>query len=261
MNPSPEEPPRLPSAEAKRRGFFTYAVWIIGVGVVAWVIWFVGWGDIRAAFGRMNPWLFAGMAGLDAAAMWVRATKWRLVLGKHHNAFGLHFLSKIAGNYSPGRVGELSPLLLKAHRTSRVGAWIVVDRLIEMTMTIAFGAVGFFLLRFSSASVLPAVLGSLFIFIFLPLVLITRRRWFEALAGKTAEGSRFRKALDGLVRLSEEVLRLRTVTPVAGLLTLAAALLELGAYLVLYRSFGAEGVTFAMVAAAKCAQGVVGALP
>jgi len=201
------------------------------------------------------------MAGLDAAAMWVRATKWRLVLGKHENAFGLHFLSKIAGNYSPGRVGELSPLLLKAHRTSRVGAWIVVDRLLEMTMTIAFGAVGFFLLRFSSASVLPAVLGSLFIFIILPLVLITRRRWFETLAAKTAEGSRFRKALDGLVRLSEEVLRLRAVTPVAGLLTLAAALLELGAYLVLYRSFGAEGVTFAMVAAAKCAQGMVGALP
>ncbi|MFO7989157.1 MAG: lysylphosphatidylglycerol synthase domain-containing protein, partial [Desulfotignum sp.] len=189
------------------------------------------------------------------------AVKWRFVLGKNQNAFGLHFLSKLAGNYSPGRVGELSPLLFKAHRSSRLGAWIVVDRLLEMTVTLAFGATGFFLLRFSSASVIPAVAGAFIVFIILPLALITRRRWFEGLAAKTSEGSRTRKALDGLAKLSDEMLRLRAITPVAGFLTIAAALLELAAYILLYRSFGAEGVTFAMVAAAKCAQGVVGALP
>ncbi len=261
MSLPPEEPACAPSRGMSGRRIITILGWLTGAAVLAGVIWFIGWEDIRAVFTGIEPRLFAVMVVLDGAAMWVRAVKWRLVLGKNQNAFGVHFLSKVAGNYSPGRVGELSPLLLKAHRNARLGAWIVVDRLLEMAVTIVFGALGFLMLRFSSARVIPALAGAVLVFIILPLVMITRGRWLETLAAKSREGSRFRKALGALVSVSEEVGHLRSDMPLAGMLTVAGTLLELAAYILLFRSFGVTGVTFALVAAAKCAQGVVGALP
>ena len=107
-------------------------LWVVGVLVLIVVTWRAGWRDILGAMQGADPRLLGAVVVVEGVSVWVRAAKWRVVLGAHRHSVRVFFLSKAAGNWSPGRVGELSPLLIKEHRTARMGAWIVVDRLLEI---------------------------------------------------------------------------------------------------------------------------------
>lgn len=235
-------------------------LWVVAVAIYAVVVWYVGWRNVRDAAASMALGWFTGMLGCELAAMWVRALKWRYVLGSGVHAFGVFFLSKTAGQYSPGRLGELSPLLLREHRNARTGAWIVVDRLLETASTLAFGLTGLLALQLAVRGTLLWVVGAFLLLLAAPLAVITRRSLFEWLADRTRTGSAANRGALFLAAVSDAVKALGRKVPLAAAMTVAGTLLELAGAVMLYRAFGYR-VTLLMTAAAKCANSLVAAIP
>ena len=117
-------------------------LWLIGIALYVGAITWIGWGDVARSVQTIDlRWIVFGSL-VELCALWIRAAKWRIVMGPQQAAVTQFFLSKAAGSFTPGRVGELSPLLLKRFRHPRTGAWIVLDRMMEASATILFGFVG-----------------------------------------------------------------------------------------------------------------------
>ncbi len=230
---------------------YSAAFWLVGALVLIGAVWLVGFPRIRAAASAVDMRWFAAMTLLEGAALWWRAFKWRYVLGRGASAFGLYFLSKAAGNFTPGRVGELSPLLMRRHRNVDVGAWIVADRMLESSSTLLFGMTGMALLELPIHSALAAIGVIAFIAGMTAVLVVKRRAWMGLLSQRIA------KHVAALIAALE---RLKGVLLIVGLMTLAGTAIELAGNVLLYRSFG-YGVSFPAAAAAKVAHGLVGAMP
>ena len=235
-------------------------LWVVAVALYAVVVWYVGWRNVRDAAASMALGWFGGMVGLELAGFWLRALKWRYVLGPGVHAFGVFFLSKTAGQYSPGRVGELSPLLLRRHRNAKMGAWIVVDRLLETASTLTFGLTGFLALQLTTPGTFAAAAVGLAVLVVTPFIVITRRGLFLWLTQRTREGSVPHRGAMFLAAVSSAVWGLGRKMPVAVGMTVCATLLELTGAIMLYRAFGYP-VSLAMTASAKCANSLVAAIP
>lgn len=257
----PDEGPRpadAPPRAVPRRVFMPY-LWAVGLAMFALVVWYVGWRDIRDQAASMRLELFAGMMLCETAGVWLRAFKWRLALGPGQGAVGLFFVSKGAGNLSPGRVGELSPLLLPGRRSARLGAWIVLDRLLESSVTLTLGMIGFLALD-ANPRWLAAIAATFVLLVALPLAALTRGNLLARIAAWSRPGSLLCRAARLGVTLSDAIRALRRRVPAAVLITIAAGFLELTGGVLLYRSFG-QSITVFMAAAGKCANGLVGAVP
>jgi hypothetical protein len=198
------------------------------------------------------------MAGLLVAGFWMRALKWRYALGAGEHAVGLFFLSKLGGNWSPARVGEFAPLLVRP--SARNAAWIVFDRVVEVWWTLLLGILGV-------AWLLPEWMtgwGALFVGYLLAtvvgLVLLARLRIPAGNPDTGGVRGLWGKALRLAGALHNEVRELRLRLLGVSVLTLAAKLTDIYAVVALCAAFG-YGVGFLLVCAARCAHGLLSAVP
>jgi Lysylphosphatidylglycerol synthase TM region len=251
--PQRHDPPRKSRAYAR-------FLWVAILCLYAGIVWYVGWRRIQELAASMALGWFAGVVALETAGLWLRALKWRWVLGPRQNAVGVFFLSKGVGNLSPGRVGELSPLILKKHRNPKLAAWILMDRFLEAGIMLGLGVLGLATLRLSGVWAAVALGAGCCFLAVGPLLVLTRRGLIEALRRRTHDGTILRRGIELLASVSEAAVVLRAKAPIAAMLTIAAGLLELTAGVFLYRSFG-YSVNLAMTAVARSANGLAGALP
>ena len=242
----------------KKRTRYHY-LWIIGVCIYLTAIWYVGWDRFSDAFLNLRPVALLWVAATLLASIWLRVLKWRLALDTRPTT-QLYFMSKAGGELTPSRVGELSPLLLQKFRTPRVAAWIVVDRLIEIAATLAYGAFGAFMLRSSRSGLLPMVGAASVLFVVLPVFLITRRRLFLWIKQRAAERGLTHRAASFLAEVSGEVWEFRTRVFIAAWLTLLTTGLDIFSGVLIYNGFG-QHLSFALVAAAQCMHGIISAIP
>ena len=246
-------------AGSRKRRTIRY-LWVVGLLLYVLVVWIVGFGKLRETLAGANLGILALVAGIELTAQWVRALKWRLVLGPRSRGVGLFFLSRCAGFWMPMRMGELSPLLLKAHRTPKVAAWIVVDRMLEIGTTLGLGALGVLVLKVRVEGTLAAVAVAGCVFVVAPFFVLTQRRLFLALAERFGEGSRARRGLLFLADIRGEVVALGPRMPLASAMTFAAGALDVAGGMALYACFG-FGLPFALVAAVKCTHALTSAIP
>jgi len=239
---------------------FTAFLWIVGVCVYAAFIVYIGWRPIVESLTRVQAMPLALMVLVTIAALWVRVLKWRAALGPDADASRLFWLSKAAGEWSPGRIGELSPLLLDRYRTPRVAAWIVVDRAFEIACTLSLGVAGVILVQTSSKAALigsAALIAAAMVF---ALLLLSWRELFEHLRVRTSEGSRLNRLFRFLAETSSEVAALRSRSALPLAITLVAGLADVWAGMLLFAAFG-HNVTFAVMAAVKGLHAITSAIP
>ena len=248
----------LSGGNAARRPRFRY-FWIVGVAIYLAAVWYVGWDKLRGAFALFDPVSLLYVAAVLLASIWLRVLKWRLALGLRPIT-QLYFLSKAGGNITPSRVGELSPLLLRKFRTPRVGAWIVVDRLIEMAATLAYGAFGAITLQSNSSGLLRMVAVASALLVIAPTILITRQSIFLWLARRTRAGRIVHRAASFLAVVSSEVQQVGPRLPVAVCLTLLTTGLDIFSGVLIYGGFG-QRLSFGLLAAVQCMHGLISAVP
>ena len=246
--------------KGKRRRFAGLLLWAIGIGLYAACVSYIGWDRLRLAVAGVNLPVFLLMTAATVAGLWIRVFKWRNALGKGSGATRAFFLSKAAGEWSPGRVGELSPLALRRHRNARMAAWIVLDRILEMGVTLGLGIVGLLALKVPQRGFVLMIALLLCVALLGLLLLLTRQRLFVRIASMFAEGTFAHRILRMLVSLSAETTAFLRVTPQATLLTVVAGCLDVWAGVLLYQAFD-WNVTFALMAAAKGVHAVTSAVP
>lgn len=134
-------------------------LWIGGVVLYLLAAWWIGWETLADAIIGAD-WRYVGLLALtETAALLLRVLKWRVVLGPSSGAGAACMISKAGGNFSPGRIGELAPLLFKQHRSMKVGAWVLADRLLEICATLGMGLAAVFVIGFDVAGALPFWIG------------------------------------------------------------------------------------------------------
>ena len=235
-------------------------LWVVGLALYIIFIWYIGWRSIGGALVKVDPGVLLALMAVEAAGLWTRALKWRLTLGPGRSAYHLFFLSKAAGGWSPGRVGELAPLLLRNHRTPRMAAWIVVDRLLEIAATLGLGLIGLIALRQPQHGMVLTTIAALAVLVIGPLFVLTRRTLFIWLAGRSSAGSLVHRACMLLAAMSDEIFLLGRRIPAASAMTVVASCLDVAVGILLYRSFGFH-VGFALLATVQCAHGIASAMP
>ncbi len=244
-------PPRRP---------WSHYLFLVGLGFFSFLVWHFGWRDLLDTLmdARVKPLVW--MTVLIFAGFWIRAWKWRYALGPRKNAVGLFFLAKMGGNWTPGRIGELAPLLMRRHRNVRVTAWILADRVIEVALTLLLGLLGVAALRLLPWPAVAALtlLGALGAAAFAGVLWYAGRLSGRRLAQlhDTWRG----RLLTLFLRLREELWLLGAKTPVVVLVTLAAKATDLYAVVLLCAAFGFD-VSFLLTCAARCAHAIIAAAP
>jgi len=228
---------------------------LVGLALFAFLVWRFGWRTLLDHISSARADMLAAMLGLTLLGFWLRAWKWRIAMGPDADAVRMFFLAKVLGSWTPGRVGELSPLLLREHRSLRMGAWIVADRIIEIWLTLAFGLAGLWAVS-AVDPVLASALAALFAAGTIAMWWLARAESPPASdgAGWLARAWRLLHALRGEARHWGS-----KAAPIV-LLTLTAKAADIIAVMCLCRAFG-YAAGFLLVAAARCAHALVSALP
>jgi hypothetical protein len=236
--------------------------WFLLVGLILLTAlgWHFGFRDLGALLRDAKPAPLAIMTILIVAGFWIRAAKWRYVLGPGQQGILLFFLAKTAGNWTPGRAGELAPLLLKRHRSARVAAWIGLDRVVEVAWTLALGLAGVAWLGLVAPWVwIPLGLVSLTVGVFTYIGLKGRSGEGPADPEARTEGWRAR-LVSVLGNIRVELILFARKMPLVMTLTFLAKLTDVYAVVYLCEAFGyAAGIL--LVCAARCAHGLVSAIP
>ena len=235
-------------------------LWAIGVSFYIAVILLVGWERLADAMRGVTLGPMAAMFALMIAGQVIRALKWRFALGPGQHAFRAFAVSKAGGEWSPGRVGEFAPLMFARHRSTRVAAWIVADRVFEMAATLGIGIAGLLLIRAANRGYMLSAVAGVLLAVVIGLVLLTRRNWIASLAQRLPAESRARRYALLLVGVSEELLTFARSAPILFSVTLAAGAIDLAVGYSLYMAFGFS-VPFAVLAAAKGLHAVTSAIP
>lgn len=236
-------------------------IWIVGLLLYLAIVFYVGWQDVRDTLaGLRYPYVLA-LVLVEVAALGLRAWKWRIALGPGQDSLRACFISKAGGNLTPARVGEFSPLLLAEHRSPRVGAWIILDRVLEASSTILLGLVG-----------LVAVLGlgawggltwwALLILVLLggTTYLFSNQVFMDKVAQRFSTRSLANRALNFLKPVSLEMARLGSRAPLLAGLSLSATVLDLLIGYLLFMSFGL-GVAFTVLALGQLVHALASVFP
>lgn len=243
------------SKKTRARWFFLGgALLITGLG------WYFGFGKLTQLVQGAEPLSLLTMCFLILAGFWVRALKWHYALGSNAQGILLFFIAKTAGNWTPGRAGELAPLLLKRHRNTRVAAWIGLDRVIEVAWTLALGLAGAHSLGLVTTPLWIA--GGLAVALLAVIVVVVSMRGCGSgrrSAPEPDSGWRSRLA-SALQHLQVELKLFMGKMPLIMALTLLAKLTDVYAVVLLCEAFGYHAGLL-LVFAARCAHGLVSAIP
>jgi hypothetical protein len=249
-----------PEPAPKRNRAWQRYLLAVGLALFVGLVWYFGWQRIRDALLLARPLPLLGMVALLIAGFWIRVAKWRYALGPHAHAPAIFFVSKVGGNLTPGRVGELSPLLMRRFRTPRLAAWLVTDRVLEMGLTLALGLVGVAVLRLLPMGVVAALAGAGLLLSGGAWWLVYRRDLTRGLNARFPGASRLHRLarLPGLLHAETRALGARM--PVIVAVTLLAKCIDIWAAQLLLLGFGHD-TGFLLMAAARCAHGLVSAMP
>lgn len=242
-----------------RRGWVAL-IWLVGIAVYAAAVAWIGWKPVAQALGNANASIIVIMSAVNLGALWIRVFKWRVVLGAGEHAVPLFWVSKAAGEWSPGRVGELSPLLLGRFRTPKLAAWIVIDRVLEIATTLGLGAAGILLIKTPNRTSVLASILILAAMMTVVLLVLMQRRLFAALALRCQGYPRVCRFLRFLEGAAAEGATLLPRMPAAIAITLIAGISDVWAGILLIKAFG-YAVSFALVAAVKGLHAVTSAVP
>lgn len=240
----------------------TWQQYLVAVGLVLFLglLWYFGWQRIRDALLLARPLPLLGMVALLIAGFWVRVAKWRYVLGPRAHAPAIFFVSKVGGNLTPGRVGELSPLLMRRFRTPRLAAWLVTDRVLEMGLTLVLGLLGVAVLRLLPMPVVVGLAGAGLLFSAGAGWLVYRRDLTTGLDARFPGISRVHRLARLLGVLHAETRALGARMPLVVAVTLFAKCTDIWAAQLLLLGFGHD-TGFLLMSAARCAHGLVSAMP
>lgn len=254
------EPYSLRAFASRSRGTWSL-LWLAGAMLYAICIIAIGWPRIHDALASVEFRFVFGMAAVEVVALLLRVWKWRLALGARPDVARLCLLSKAGGNLTPGRVGEFAPLLATQDSRSKLGAWIVMDRLMEASVTLVIGLVGLsivlgvegrVLLVIWAIGILTAIVAAAFLF--------SRHEQLKRWVQRMQPGTPSRRWLEAALTASVEFRLLRRRTPLLMGITLGATCLDLYVGFLLYASFGVW-VAFMVLAAAQCVHAITSVIP
>ncbi|MBX7256226.1 MAG: flippase-like domain-containing protein [Candidatus Hydrogenedentes bacterium] len=258
MNSNEQETDQTPG-EVKR-SHYRKLLWIAGISLYLGAVWTIGWERIRAAMKDVDGVTICVMVLVTLAALWIRALKWRIALGPGNNSVGIFFLSKAAGEWSPARMGEFSPLLIRKHRTARIAAWILVDRVLEMASTVGIGLFGLAFVSLPNRSAL-IVTGVLLCLGFAgALMVLANASYWERLASRITSKGRLQNLVSLAPKVAREVRSFGSTAVYTGVLTLIAGILDVWAGRLLYVAFGYP-IPMHVSAASKGIHAIVSAVP
>ncbi len=233
----------------------------LAVAVYGGVLWYVGWERIGTALSEVDLRWLAPMVFLEISGLWLRAGKWRYALGPGMGSMNLFFLSKAAGMWTPGRLGELSPLFLPRYRSHKVASWIIVDRGTEAACTMGLGLAGVALLGLVPLRWLIGLTAGFCIWASFGYYMVFIRKLAHkdsvSTHAPTTLMQRLRR-LDLLMRT--EIRALHGKLPVVIFATLGLTFTDMLAATFLFRGFGYP-IEWPLMAAARCAHAIVAALP
>ncbi|HPC15343.1 MAG TPA: methyltransferase domain-containing protein [Candidatus Hydrogenedentes bacterium] len=235
-------------------------LWIIGLSLYVAFVSYVGWRHMGEKISGLHVPSLTAMAAAYLFALWLRAVKWRFAIGPGRQSTGLYFVSKAGGALSPGRVGELAPLLLPGHRDARLAAWIILDRFLEGGATILLGLAGLLVFKISNVRMTWLFGGSLIVLVVAPMMILRRRAFFASAAQRIRRPALAHRALSLAETVSREMAGLDRVIPWAAAISLAATGMDLVVGKQLYRCFGHD-VPFALLAIAQCAHALASVTP
>ncbi len=243
--------------ERPRRAKYLF---VLGLCVYMGVVWYFGWADIRDELLHADLPLIGLSAALIVTATWARVGKWRYALGSGHNAIGLFFVSKATGNWTPGRLGEFAPMAIRAHRTPKIAAWIMFDRLLEIAVTLSLGLYGLAMIQLLTPMQYGLVLGVTILSGMTGIYLMTRRSFFLNMAERSRPDSFRYKGAMLVAAASEEFYLFLRKLPLAAGITVVTKCMDLYAIMLLFRAIGYRP-GFALMATAKCALAIVSFIP
>jgi len=235
-------------------------IFVVGLVVYCAVVWYFGWQGVRDALLDANLGMVVAAAGIFVTATWCRALKWRYALGPGHHSIGLFFISKATGNWSPGRVGEFAPMALRRHRTPKIGAWIMLDRVIEILVTLTLGLIGLALIELLPAWQFAVIAAATVSASVGAVVVLTRRDVFVWFADRARDASVLHRVLMMFAAISEELYLFARKLPLILGVTVATKAADLLAVMLIFSALGYR-VGFALAAAAKCALAIVSFIP
>ncbi len=236
-------------------------LWIAGVILYLAIIAYIGWEDIGSALGDLDYRYLAALMLVEAIALGLRAWKWRIALGPNQKALRACFISKAGGNLTPGRIGELSPLLLEEHRSARVGAWIVLDRVLEASATLVLGLIGLIaVLGFAGGGGLTWWALAILLLLGCAPYLFSNRKFMEALSSRFGPDGLIAQGFRLLRPESREMSALGPKTPVLVTLTMSATMLDIVIAYLLFMCFGI-GVALTLLALAQLVHALVSVIP
>jgi len=255
-----EEMLEVEGTPAERRSRPSRYLFVIGLVAFCAVVWYLGWQKVREELLSADLGLVFLAAAIFVTSTWCRAFKWRYALGGGHHALGLYFISKATGNWSPGRLGEFAPMILRRHRTPKIGAWIMLDRVIEILAALALGLLGLAVIELLTRTqyflvALLTVGASVSGIIFL-----TRRAFFLWFADRLRKDSILHKTAMLFAAISDELYQFSRKLPLIIGITVATKAADIFAVMLIFRAIG-HGVGFALTAAAKCALAIVSFIP
>lgn len=248
------------SGDGNKKFPWSRYLFVFGLCGYLGIVWYLGWREVGAMLLDGDLLLIGSAALVIFAGNWTRALKWRVALGPGHDALGIFFMSKISAEWSPGRVGEFSPMVLRKHRTPRIGAWIMLDRLLEVSVTLALGIWGLAVLQILPWPVFGVVAAGAVCGPVVALWVLTRRPVYMWLAEYLRADSWPHRFAMLFAAMAEEFRTFRGALPVASSITVVAKCTDLWAVCALFAAFGSQ-ISFALSATAKCALAIVSFIP
>lgn len=226
---------------------------LVGCAFVGALIWHFGLYELVDVLRGAYPaplWL---MVGLILAGFALRVWKWRIALGPNSDTLYLFFFSKVVGSWTPGRMGELAPLLLGEYRNARMAAWVLADRVLEVAFTVGMGLAGILWLQPASRGwALPAAAAMILAGLIALIVL-------RLLPVNTTTG-RLPKRFRWITLLHEEFRVLGQKTPALVGITALAKATDVWTVMALVAAFGYHA-NFMLVSAARFTHAMVSATP
>jgi hypothetical protein len=190
----------------------------------------------------------------------MRIWKWRRALGADRHAIGLYFLSRSFGVWSPARIGEFLPLIWRRHRTTRVAAWILFDRVLEVLVMLAIGLAGLALIELVPLATLMAICAMAMVASVAGVYTLTRADLLNSLANRFESGTRSRAVLQAIAGTSGELRTFVGASIDLVVVTVIAKVVDLYAVSLIFKGLKAPA-EFALVAASKCALSIVSYVP
>lgn len=239
-----------------RKRLLPTALLLFGLCFLAYLVLHFGLRELLALIAAADTRYLLAMTGFIVFGYWLRAYKWRVALGPGREAVRLFFLAKVAGNWTPGRFGELAPLLVGEHRNAKVAAWILADRAIEIWLTILFGLLGVLSVPEASRDWLPlsaAGLGA-------ATVAVVAFIWMMPPPVRDSNHEKASRSWKLVRVLHEEFRQLGPRTPYLIGLTVVSKCTDFAAVMLMASAFGYI-VDFWLVAAARFAHALVSASP